>query len=69
LEQWKEDVMEAEEVRGMLLIILLDVTVVKKLGGAVVDFLHESFQEVALIPSDTSGTIEFSEDVVNSFKE
>jgi hypothetical protein len=69
LEQWEEDVVEAEEVRGILLIILLDVTVVEKLGGAVVDFLHESFQEVVFIPSDTSGTIKFSEDFVNSFKE
>jgi hypothetical protein len=69
LEQWEEDVVEAEEVRGMLLIILLDVTVVEKLGGAVVDFLHESFQEIVFIPSNMSGTIEFSEDVVNGFKE
>jgi hypothetical protein len=69
LEQQEEEVAETEEVRGMLSIVLLDVMVVEKLGGAVVDFLHESFQEVVFIPSDTSGIIEFSEDVINSFKE
>jgi hypothetical protein len=42
LEQWEEDV-EGAEVRGMLLVILLDVTVVEKLGGMVVNLLHEGF--------------------------
>jgi hypothetical protein len=69
LEQREEEVAEAEEVRGMLSTVLLNILIVEKLGGAVIDFLHESFQEVVFIPSDTSGTIEFSEDVVNSFKE
>jgi hypothetical protein len=69
LKQWEEDVVEAEKVRGMLLIILLDVMVVEKLGGAVIDFLHESFQEVVVILSDTRRTVKFGEDVVNSFKE
>jgi hypothetical protein len=69
LEQREEEVAEVEEVRGMLSTVLLNVSVVEKLGGAVVDFLHESFQEVVFIPSDTSGTIEFSEDIINSFKE
>jgi hypothetical protein len=53
----------------MLLIVLLDVTVIEKLGGAVVDFLLESFQEVVFISSDMRRTVKFGKDVVNSFKE
>jgi hypothetical protein len=37
LEQREEEVAEAEEVQGMLLTVLLNVSIVEKLGGAVVN--------------------------------
>jgi hypothetical protein len=46
LEEREEEAAEVAEVRGvrgMLLTVLLNVSIVKKLGGTVVEFLHESF--------------------------
>jgi hypothetical protein len=51
-EEWEEEAAEVAEVRGvrgMLLTVLLNISVIQVLGGAVVDFLHESFQEVVFM--------------------
>jgi hypothetical protein len=48
---------------------LLNVSVVQLLGGAVVDSLHKSFQEMVFILGNTSRPVEFGEDVVYGFKE
>jgi hypothetical protein len=53
----------------LLTVFLLNVSVIQILGGAVIDSLHESFQEVVFILRDTSRMVKFGEDVVNSFKE
>jgi hypothetical protein len=43
-EEAEEEVVEAEEIRGIFVdSVLTNITVVKKLGGSVVDLLHESF--------------------------
>jgi hypothetical protein len=68
LEQWEEDV-EGAEVWGMLLVILLDVTVVEKLGGMVVDFLHEGFKESVFINRETCWLVELLKDIIDCFKE
>jgi hypothetical protein len=48
---------------------LLNISLVKKLGSIVVNFLHERFQEAVFISSDTRRIVEFGEDIVYCFKE
>jgi hypothetical protein len=71
-EEWEEEVAAVTEEVGFEACyrqFVLNKSVVQILGGAVVDFLHESLQEVVFISRDMSWTVKFSEDVVYCFKE